>query len=109
MRAFFIVILASLSLLALDLPVNYDPFNSAKKIIKKSHKPIFFTPFVRPLQLQAIFNDKAYINGKSYKRGDIIRGFKIVDIKDSYVILQRGKKKRVLVLYRPHVLKVVEK
>lgn len=92
----------------LDLPVKYDPFHKAQKIIKsakKSAKGNF--RIKRRLALGGIFNGKAFINGRFYRVGDRVDGAKIVAIKDRYVILLRDGKMRILpLLGRKPVLEV---
>ncbi len=107
-RVVFWLIVVSL-LAAADLPVAYDPFHSAQKIIK-AHKsaPVFY-PVARPLRLYAIMNKKAFINNKFYGIGAIIEGFKIVAILDDRVVLQRGKEKKILFLAKKKVLQVTSR
>ena len=41
------------------------------------------------LKIYAVFNDMVNINGKWYKRGDEVNGYKILKISDSYVLLSK--------------------
>ncbi len=48
---------------------------------------------LRPLTLEAVFNDAAYINGHWYKLNEKVRGLNLSYINDDYIILS-GKKKK---------------
>ncbi len=61
------------------------------------------------LELTAILNDKAYINGRFYKIGDTISGYKIVKIADSYVVLKKKDKMKILFLGKRRFLRVGER
>ncbi len=103
---------APLLLLAksLDLPVEYDPFAGAKKLVKKSPAPLHrYTKETIPqmrLDLIGIFGDKAYINGKFYTIGQNVYGYKLIDIAQNYVVLQKGRIKKVLPIVAKKILKM---
>jgi hypothetical protein len=78
--------------------VKYDPFAKANAIMQ--HKKTTYTHKYRgkKLQLVAIWNDMASINGKLYKKNDWVGGYKIVKITKEKVFLRHGHKKIVLSL-----------
>lgn len=93
----------------LDIPVEYDPFHKASRIIQhsaKSHKRISQTE--KPLYLYAIFNNQAYINGKFYTRGEQIDGYTLLSIKKNYIILKKGEKIKILPLLPKNILEIRE-
>ncbi len=96
---------------ASELPVAYDPFYTAQKVIKSARPdtPRFYRPVPKPLRLYAIMNDKAFINKKFYRIGAIIDGFRLVAIAKDHVVLQKGKYKKILFLSKKQVLRVTEK
>ena len=107
MRAMWLCIVA-IVLQASDLPVAYDPFHTAQKIIqtKASTAPRATIQNNHPLHLYGIWNEKAFIDGKFYSRGAIIQGYRIVAILSDRVILQKNKKKKILTLFQKRILKV---
>jgi len=56
-------------------------------VIKKVHKGLF---------LEAILNKSALINGKWYKVGDEVYGYKILSIEAKSVELKKNKKRKIL-------------
>ena len=93
----------------LDLPVEYDPFYKASRIIqhtKKGRKNI--QPVVKPLYLYAIFNNQAYINGKFYQIGEQVEGYRLISIKKNYVILRKGERMKLLPLLKNNILQIRE-
>ena len=94
----------------LDLPVHYDPFQKAKKIVKQKSAPLMQSkaPSVR-LDLIAIFNNKAYINGKFYTIGQKVYGYRLVAIKDRYVVLKKGRQVKILPLVEKKIVKTSER
>ncbi len=90
----------------LDLEVPYDPFTPAQKIIKKSrHAPIPPKPPAPRLYLLAIFDHKAYIDGRFYRVGDRIGGYRIAKIADNYVLLEKKGKMKILFLAKKRILR----
>ena len=89
--------------------LKYDPFfpNNKKedKKIKKNH---IKQTAVENYKLKAILNQKAFINKKWYKIGDIIDSYKIDKIGSEKVLLVRGKKSKVLSLTSPKKLLKIE-
>jgi len=73
------------------LPViNYDPFKKAQVLLQvKPVKKTVSKPKV-VIKLAAIMNDRAYINGHFYKKGDKLFGYRLVKVYDDYVVLNRG-------------------
>ena len=105
-------LLVALALFAnvLDLPVEYDPFYKASKIIqhtKKGRKNI--QPLIKPFYLYAIFNNQAYINGKFYQIGEQVEeGYRLISIKKNYVILKKGEQMKLLPLLKSSILQIRE-
>ncbi len=93
----------------LDLPVKYDPFVKAQKIIKRHKAVPIRIKRARTLHLVAIFNDKAYIDGKFYHVGDKIDGYVIEKIDKRGVLLKRGKQSKLLRLVPNHILQASRK
>ena len=89
-------------------PINYDPFYKAQKLLKKPKK---IQVFSKPIQLKlyAIYNNRAYINGKFYKIGDKIYGYRVYKIYDNYVVLKRNSKLKVVYLIKNRILKMRNK
>ena len=90
---------------SLPLPSGYDPFlppQIKKKILKKSFKKSKKTS----LRLEAIFNDKALINGRWIGVGEMIAGFKLVRVAATYVLLVRKNFIKVLPLFHKKILDV---
>ena len=86
----------------LNIP-SYDPFKRAKPLLKrKSSKKYVYKP--RPAKLTAVFNKKAFINGKWYEKGDSISEGKLVNIQSERVYLKKGNKTKVLLLKRKNKL-----
>lgn len=81
---------------ALSIP-KYDPFKRAKPLLKRkksgrsAYKP-------QPSQLTAVMNDKAFINGNWYTKGESIPEGKLVKINRTSVYLKKGKKIKILPL-----------
>lgn len=73
--------------------VKYDPFFPKRKKIKtvsiKKRKI---------LKLKAILNDKAFINGRWFSKGEKVGEYKIIKITPSFVELRKGKKRKILAL-----------
>ena len=93
---------------ALSVP-QYDPFKRAKPLLKRKksgrsvYKPL-------PAQLTAVMNDKAFINGHWYKKGESISEGKLVRINSTSVYVQQGKKIKILPLKKKkNVLKISQK
>ncbi len=57
------------------------------------------------LNLNAIFQNKANINGKWIKKGESIKGYKLIKISDNGIVLKRDKKLLPIVI-KLNVLKV---
>ena len=90
----------------LDLEVPYDPFAPAQKIIQKSRRaPLPSKPPASKLHLLAIFGDKAYIDGRFYRVGDRVGGYRIVKIADDYVLLEKKGKMKILFLAKKRILR----
>ncbi|BCD60870.1 MULTISPECIES: hypothetical protein [unclassified Nitratiruptor] len=97
----------AISLFALELPVQYDPFQKASVIIKHAPKKRI-KPVKRKIafSLQAILNDKAFINGRLVPLGGKIFGYKLILIGENYVVLQKGKRRKVVSFRKKDILKM---
>lgn len=93
---------------ALEIP-EYDPFKRAKPLlVKKLSKRPVSKP--APTTLIAILNDKAYINGHWYIKGDVLFEGKIFKITDARVYLKKGNKIKILRLKKEKsILQMSEK
>lgn len=81
--------------------VHYDPFKKAKVLLKMhttNMKSLNNTPKV--LSISAILNNRVYINGKFYKEGDIIYGYKIIGIVNKYIKVKKNKKISIIPLIK---------
>lgn len=91
------LLFASLLFGSAGLPIiKYDPFYKAQKILKKPKKKHFTLERKRELQLTAIYNQKACINGRFYKRGDKVYEYKVAKVLPKAVVLQKGNSMRVI-------------
>jgi len=71
--------------------IHYDPFQKAKVLLKRV--AVQKTEFVeKSLQVEAIFNKKAYIDGKFYTLYSVVNGYKIVGIYDKYIRVRKNGK-----------------
>ncbi|NPA65071.1 MAG: hypothetical protein GXO16_08875 [Epsilonproteobacteria bacterium] len=70
-----------------------NPFVSEKKI-EKIVKVVKKRPKKRGIRLSltSIFGNRARINGRWYKVGDRVAGYRLVHIGNNYVVLKRGNK-----------------
>jgi len=59
------------------------------------------------LKLNAIFQNKANINGVWVKKGDIIEGYEVVEVKNDSVVLKKEGEIKILQI-KPNILKVVK-
>jgi len=92
----------------LNIP-KYDPFKRAKPLLKqkKSGKPTY-KPASK--ELTAVFNGKAFINGRWYDKGDTLAEGKLVKVSADSVQLKKGKKIKTLRLRKEkRLLKISEK
>jgi len=88
----------------------YDPFRKAFHAIKKSKKIKVQVAPPTPI-LGAIINDTAFIEGEWKRVGDIVKGYKIVAIKDNLVVLKFGKRtiKLSVVSHKSNKIKIINK
>ena len=60
--------------------------------------------------LGAIIGNSAFLDGKWIKKGDTVKDFKVISIKDNRVILQRKNKKYFLSFHpSKQLLKIINK
>ncbi|BAF70674.1 hypothetical protein [Nitratiruptor sp. SB155-2] len=107
MKKIFLAVAAISYIFALDLPVAYDPFQKASVIIKHAQtKKIIPTKRKIAFSLQAILNDKAFINGRLIPIGGEIAGYKLIFIGKNYVVLKKGKRRKVVSFRKKDILKM---
>ncbi|MCF6201674.1 MAG: hypothetical protein L3J42_06090 [Hydrogenimonas sp.] len=92
--------------LSSKVPIKlYDPFKRAASLVK-SKKRGYRRASSLP-RVSALMNDKAFVNGRWVHVGETVAGFKIAEIKDSGVVLKKGKTVRyVPVTKNRRVLKI---
>ena len=69
-----------------SIPNRTTTSSSSQKIVKKK----------RTLSVTMLMNSSAFINGKWYKVGDKVRGYRVSKIDSSSVLLTKNKKKLLL-------------
>ncbi len=77
-----------------------SPLEGIKKVVGKNiNKTVLVGNDIKNINftLNAIVNDNVYINGKWYKKGDTILGFKIEDVLDDHIVLKNKKNKTIKV------------
>jgi len=78
----------------------YDPFSSAKPILNAENKQQKKqTNELSPIILQTTLNHRAFIDGKWYNKGEIVRGYKIQKISKDSVVLVKHSKIKVISIY----------
>jgi hypothetical protein len=94
-----------------EIKVPYDPFYKAKKIVslkKKKHKAKKVKKTYP--RLVTILNNQAFINGRWYKKDDLVNGMIVKKIYTDHIILRKGGKKVVLKIEQNRrILNIVEK
>ncbi len=92
----------------LSLP-QYDPFKRAKPLLKaKKRGKRVYRP--APKELTAVFNDKAFINGRWYQLGDTLPEGRLVKINATRVYLKKGSTIKVLPLKKSkNLLNITQK
>jgi len=85
---------------------KFDIYNifETEKSVKTAPAPVLTKPALK-YSLNAIFQNKANINGEWVKPGDMVGEYKVVKITDTQVILQKNNEIRVLSLHS-NILKV---
>lgn len=76
----------------------YDPFESAKPILKRSSHPSYHHVKRGAIVIETILNHRAFIRGAWYKRGDFIYGAKILQVSQHGVVVEKGSVKRFIPL-----------
>ena len=78
---------------------TYDPFKRAQPLLqRKSEKKQVYK--AQPIVLVAIMNDKAFFNGRWYKKGESSSLGKISKITATHVYFKKGKTIKVLKLQK---------
>lgn len=82
----------------LEVP-SYDPFQRTAPLLqKKSTKIKTYKPL--PIELSAILNEKALINGKWYKKGDLTPEGRVIKVTKSAVHIKKKTKTKILQLQK---------
>ncbi len=96
-----------------SIPVpSYDPFGKVEILIKKQKKiiPISMEKSKKKIKLSAILNNQAYISDKWYKKGSYVHGYKITKISKDYILIKRGKMKKILTInHKQDIIKIRNK
>lgn len=101
MKFFTLMLFLAINIGANSLAVvHYNPFLHAQKIMTMKHSRTRIMRRSRKIHLLAIFNDKALLNGKFYKKNDRVNGFLIVHIYKNRILLKKGKKFMILPLMK---------
>ncbi len=99
MKKIIFLICINVIFLSANEPFNYDPFTQNDPMLEqkgytnttnKSGKK------VRPLIVSSVFGDKAFINGRWYKKGDFVRGYKILHVNSKYIKIRYNLKTKKL-------------
>ncbi|MEA3522030.1 MAG: hypothetical protein U9R50_03570 [Campylobacterota bacterium] len=74
----------------------YDPFKRAKPLLAQKEKKRVIIQKRKPIKVETIFNNRAWVNGKWLQKGDTIHNAKVIAIrKDAIIILDDKKQVRV--------------
>ncbi|ADN08499.1 hypothetical protein [Sulfurimonas autotrophica] len=88
--------------------IHYDPFKKAKILLNThSAKKLFSTP-KRILSINAILNKKVYINGRFYRVGEVVYGYKIINIADNYIQVKKKGKISIIPLIKSNNLDIIK-
>jgi len=88
--------------------VHYDPFKKAKVLLKRTApKTIYFQH--KTLKITAIFNNRAYINGRFYGINSIVNGYKIIHIHDKFIQVKKHGKISTIPLIKQNFLDTINK
>jgi len=77
---------------------KYDPFKRAKPLIKQKRKKLPQVKKIVKLEVVAIMDNKAFIDRTWVKKGDYVRGLKVVKITPLSVHLKNYKTTTILQL-----------
>jgi len=83
--------------------IHYDPFKKATILLKRT-TPKKITLRQKSLKVNAIFNKRAYINGKFYGINSIVNGYKIIRIQEHYIQVQKHRKISTIPLIKSNFL-----
>jgi len=88
--------------------IHYDPFKKTKVLLKRS------TPQNIPLKrhtlkFTAVFNNKAYINGKFYGINSVVNGYKIIHIHNKFIQVKKHGKISTIPLIKQNFLGTINK
>ncbi len=101
-KSFLIPLVCSVSFASQSLPmVHYDPFYKSQKILKVRKLKANYPNRFRKLHLTAIYNDKAYIDGKFYRVGQRVGEYELVRITQNGVVLKKNTQRLILRLAKP--------
>ena len=102
--------------------INYDPFNTIKEVVNKQDskkikmklkkKRVIYKKrkrIERKMIVKAIFGKNAFINNKWYSEGQKIGSYRINEIANKTIVLQRGKKIKEIGLIKKSLFRVKDK
>ena len=90
--------------------IHYDPFKKAKILLKteiKVKRPVRHRR--KSLRIDAILNNKVYINGRFYGVGKMVYGYKIVTITDKYIKVKKNRRILIIPLIKSNYFDSIEK
>jgi len=93
-----------------DLDYNvYDPFATAKPLLRHKSRATKKKRRVRPIVIQTILNHKVFINRHWYRVGDFVQGVKIKAINNkNIVVLKNNRKKTIYIKPKKNFLQIKE-
>ncbi len=101
--------------LAADVSLNaepgysvYDPFLRARPLLaKKSEAPTIETH--KPIRVETIFNNQAWVDGKWVRKGSVVHGAQVIEVKKNAMIVAYDDKEILIPVSGPKtVLEVKE-
>ncbi len=88
----------------------YDPFASAKPILREKNKKVIHKKRYKSIIPQTILNSKVFIEKKWYSIGDVFRGYKIKNIKKRSVLFYKnGIYKKIYLKSSKSIVKIEER
>lgn len=88
----------------------YDPFATAKPILKEKKHKVWYKTTNKSIKIETILNDKVFIEKKWYATGDFIRGYKIKNIaKGNILLYKNGVYKKIYLKSSKNIVKIEEK
>jgi len=119
-----LILLATLSIYASDLKerieklivplkaekiihVRYDPFQRAEKVIQKV---LVEKPQESSFYIGSILNGRVFVNSGWHSTGDIVNGYKIIQIREDSILAKKsGKVLKFGIKRRDNIIKIKDK